>query len=219
VVRALCPGRRLSRPAVREANASLPQGPSLRSEFFCLGPSSLSRPHPPVSQAHGNFTAGPFISRAFAVQAAPRRPARPSRLSLLLLPNAPSTPTPAGPGPPLSRCEGTWYQSSPVAGRILTRDIRLCQQYPAVTLFRSRLVRFVRYGSLVRLGPLTGSDTRPPRRQPSAFWGLRHPRFRQRSSRSAGGDQARSSNGKPPIVGTLTRQDSAASLAAPATRG
>jgi hypothetical protein len=43
--------------SVRTASAALPQGPSLRSEFFCLGPSTLNRPHPPHSQAHPTFIA------------------------------------------------------------------------------------------------------------------------------------------------------------------
>jgi hypothetical protein len=34
--------------AVRAAAAALPQGPSLRSGFFCPGPSTLNRPHPPT---------------------------------------------------------------------------------------------------------------------------------------------------------------------------
>src|SRR5439155_10064954 len=44
-----------------------PRGPWLRSEFCCLGPSSLLRPHPPVLRAHGDFTVQPLIRRAFAV--------------------------------------------------------------------------------------------------------------------------------------------------------
>jgi len=35
--------------------AAFPQGSSLRSELFCLGPSSLTRPHAPHSPAHPAF--------------------------------------------------------------------------------------------------------------------------------------------------------------------
>jgi hypothetical protein len=38
------------------AQATRPQGSSLRSELCYLGPSSLNRPHPPHSQAHRDFT-------------------------------------------------------------------------------------------------------------------------------------------------------------------
>jgi hypothetical protein len=34
-----------------------PHGPSLRSSFFCPGPSTLNRPYLPHSQAHPDFTA------------------------------------------------------------------------------------------------------------------------------------------------------------------
>ena len=47
--------------------AALPQGPSLRSGLCCPGPSSLSRPHPPHSQAHPHFTDSRLIGDAFAV--------------------------------------------------------------------------------------------------------------------------------------------------------
>jgi len=54
---------------IRETLVSLPQGPSLRSGLFCPGPSSLSRPHPPRSQAHRDFAARRLIRDAFAVRA------------------------------------------------------------------------------------------------------------------------------------------------------
>ncbi len=63
--------------------AALPQGPSLRSGLCCPGPSSLSRPHPPHSQAHHDFAALRFIRDAFAVLL-PRRPTSGSVLSLLV---------------------------------------------------------------------------------------------------------------------------------------
>src|SRR5467141_1688465 len=45
-----------------------PQGPSLGPELFCLGSSSLNRPHPPRSRAHRDFAAWRLIRGAFAVR-------------------------------------------------------------------------------------------------------------------------------------------------------
>ena len=80
--------------SVRAASAALPQGPSLRSELFCLGPSTLNRPHPPHSQAHPDFAALRLIPDAFAVHTAPRRPPSGSALSLPFLPDMPPSTTP-----------------------------------------------------------------------------------------------------------------------------
>ena len=85
--------------SVQATLAALPQGPSLRSELFCLGPSSLNRPHPPHSPAHRDFAAERLIRNAFAVPTRPRRPTSGSGLSLsapslhvvLKDPGAPST--------------------------------------------------------------------------------------------------------------------------------
>jgi len=68
--------------SVQAAVAALPQGPSLRSELFCLGPSSLNRPHPSHSSAHPDFAARRLIRDAFAVPIGPRRPTSGSGLSL-----------------------------------------------------------------------------------------------------------------------------------------
>src|SRR6266404_6048134 len=54
--------------SVRADYSALPQGPSLRSGFYCPSPSSLNRPHPSHSRAHPNFTALRFIRDAFAVR-------------------------------------------------------------------------------------------------------------------------------------------------------
>jgi len=54
--------------AIRAAHAALPQGPSLQSGLFCPGPSTLSRPHPPHSQARRAFPAVPVMCDAFAVR-------------------------------------------------------------------------------------------------------------------------------------------------------
>ena len=96
----LCAGT----PPFRAASAALPQGPSLGSGFFCPGPSTLNRPHPPHSQAHPDFTAVRLIPDAFAVHTAPRRPPSGSTLSLSFLPNMPPSTTPG-------RSETGWFQS------------------------------------------------------------------------------------------------------------
>jgi hypothetical protein len=56
------------RTSVRATSVALPQGPSLRSELFCLGPSTLNRPHPPHLWAHPDFTALRLIRDALAVR-------------------------------------------------------------------------------------------------------------------------------------------------------
>jgi len=53
--------------AIRATVVALPQGSSLRSGFFCPGPSTLNRPHPPQWRAHLNFAALRFIRDALAV--------------------------------------------------------------------------------------------------------------------------------------------------------
>ena len=54
--------------ATARCNTAILQGPSFRSGLCCPGPSSLSRPHPPHSQAHRNFIALRLICDAFAVR-------------------------------------------------------------------------------------------------------------------------------------------------------
>jgi hypothetical protein len=64
---ALCQNSGLGGALPFEKISPLPQRSSLRSGFYCPGPSSLIRPHPPHSQAHSDFTAWRFIRNAFAV--------------------------------------------------------------------------------------------------------------------------------------------------------
>ena len=72
--------------SVQATLAALTQGPSLRSELYCLGPSSLSRPHPSHSPAQHDFVAERLIRTALAVSLlGPRRPASGSELSLIVL--------------------------------------------------------------------------------------------------------------------------------------
>ena len=79
--------RSKSRDAVRLCTTvqatfvALPQGPSLRSELCCLGPSSLMRPHAPHSPAHLDFTDSAY-TRCLRCASPPRRPASGSVLSL-----------------------------------------------------------------------------------------------------------------------------------------
>jgi len=54
--------------SVRADYSALPQGPSLRSGFYCPSPSSLTRPHPSHSRAHPDFTALRLIRDALAVR-------------------------------------------------------------------------------------------------------------------------------------------------------
>jgi hypothetical protein len=83
----LCRGTwRAETPPFERLLPALPQGPSLRSGFFCPGPSTLNRPHPPHSQAHPDFTAQRLIRDVFAVHTSPRRPPSGSTLSLPFLP-------------------------------------------------------------------------------------------------------------------------------------
>ena len=90
-----CAGGRCALVHLRlSGTAALPQGPSLRTGFFCPGPSTLTQPHPPHSQAHPDFTALRLIPDAFAVHTAPRRPSSGSMLSLPFLPDMPSSTTP-----------------------------------------------------------------------------------------------------------------------------
>jgi hypothetical protein len=53
---------------MRVTSITLPQGPSLRSGFYCPGPSTLTWPHPPHLPAQYDFAAGRFIRAVFAVR-------------------------------------------------------------------------------------------------------------------------------------------------------
>ena len=65
----LCVGERCAHKHRHSSGcAALPQGPSLRSGFFCPDPSTLIRPHPPHSQAQRDFTALQLIRPVFAVR-------------------------------------------------------------------------------------------------------------------------------------------------------
>jgi hypothetical protein len=130
----------LPRAAAREAFTSLPQGPSLRSGLFCPGPSSLSRPHPPVSQAQWDFAAEPFIPTAFAVRGAAATHETFPTFTAVLSQRA-VDPAPVGPQfCPISplRC-----QASSLEDRVATHKYRLCQQCSTGMGFRRCIVRFM----------------------------------------------------------------------------
>jgi hypothetical protein len=69
--------------------------------LFCPGPSSLSRPHPPHSRAHRDFTARRFIRDAFAVRERRGDPRVVPSFRCIFLPGMPSS---ASPGSSTSHC-------------------------------------------------------------------------------------------------------------------
>ena len=74
-----------------------PQGPSLWSELCCLGPSSLTRPHPPHPRAHRDFTAWRLIRDAFAVRERLGDPRAVPGFRCTFPPGMPSSTTPGNP--------------------------------------------------------------------------------------------------------------------------
>src|SRR5437667_4178192 len=175
------------------------------------GPSSvvsvhrrLLRPHPPVSQARGDFTALPLIRRAFAV--------RERRGDPRDLPYFPWRPVPA--------CRRPYAGGFAVAFPLCThRDARLprgltespptsarlCQQCPTGSCI-SALHRSLHAAARVFARPSWLATTRcdhvfrtSPAEAPC------HSSFRRRSSPSAVGSQAKGANGKSPLVRTFTR--------------
>jgi hypothetical protein len=80
--------------AMRATYVALLQGPSLRSRLCCPGPSSLNRPHPPLSRAHRNFAAQRFICGAFAVRERLSNPREVPGFRCTFLPGMPSPETP-----------------------------------------------------------------------------------------------------------------------------
>ena len=86
-----------------------PQGPSLWSELCCLGPSSLTRPHPPHPRAHRDFTAWRLIRDAFAVRERRGDPRVVPGFRCPFLPDMPSSLTPGSSASNLSSFSmSTW---------------------------------------------------------------------------------------------------------------
>jgi hypothetical protein len=71
-----------------------PQGPSLRFGLCCPDPSSLTRPHPPHSRAHRDFTVWRLIHDAFAVRERLGDPRAVPGFCCTFLPDMPSSMTP-----------------------------------------------------------------------------------------------------------------------------
>src|SRR5271156_5798256 len=68
---ALCPNSRLGSALPFEGLPPLPWRASLRSELYCLGSSSLIRPHASHWWAHPDFTALPLIQECLRCAGAP----------------------------------------------------------------------------------------------------------------------------------------------------
>ena len=86
-----------SSTAIRATSVALPQGPSLRSGLYCPGPSSLTRPHPPHSQAHRDFAASRLIRDVHAVRERSSDPRVVPGFRVLFLPLMSSSRTPGSP--------------------------------------------------------------------------------------------------------------------------
>ena len=80
-----CAGPTTPRCAALEWGSTPPQGLSLRSGFFCPGPSTLIQPHPTHSWAHRDFADNATYTRCLRCAGAPRRPTSGSELSLHVL--------------------------------------------------------------------------------------------------------------------------------------
>ena len=148
-------------PGGNPARSSLPAPPLtpgvLGSGRVVLSrPSSLIRPHPPVSGAPGDFTVLPLLPRALVRRARRKRPPRPSLLSLPRCPSVPRTlrrwvrrPSPA-------------VRGRTMAGFLAFRPSRhpqprLCQQSPAGGHFDAASFALC-CGPPVCLALLAGSD-------------------------------------------------------------
>src|SRR5271156_6565129 len=81
---ALCPNSRLGSALPFEGLPPLPWRSSLRSELYCLGSSSLIRPHASHWWAHPDFTALPLIQECLRCAGAPKRPTSGSVLSMIV---------------------------------------------------------------------------------------------------------------------------------------
>ena len=198
----------------RNPSPLCPRGPWLRSEFCCLGPSSLTAA-PSASLAGTRRLHGTALIRhAFAVREHLGDPRDFPDFHCYDLPHVPPTLTPVGPLS-LPRCHRI-----AVSGFLALGPSRH-PQYPASASYTRRGADFGAalfascYGPRVCQAPLTGYDEMKPYALHPAFSGPCHSRFWRHPSPGVAGSQARKANGKPPFVGTLTRQVTAASTAAP----
>ena len=83
------------RPSRAGLSPAGPRQPYWRLQLCCLEPSSLTRPHPPRSRAHRNFTARRLICDASAVR---ERLGHPRAVPGFRCPFRPDMPSPTTPG-------------------------------------------------------------------------------------------------------------------------
>ena len=179
------------RAAAQETHVSLPQGSLAPVRVLLSRPSSLLRPHPPVSPARSDFAAPPLIRCAFAVR---ERLGDPRDL-------------PYFPRPAFSACRrpyaGGSAQPSRCAGRAIPGflDLRASRhpQDPSLPAIPDGVILSTLHRSLSAAARAFARPSTLASEVPC------HPRFSRRPSPGTVGSQARGANGKSPLVGTLTR--------------
>ena len=176
-------------------------------------PPRLLQPHPSVSQARAATSPlSRLIRRAFAVRA---RRGDPRDLPYFHCRTVHTCRRPYAGGsgrPPVTMASR--YQASSTSQRVATHN---CPSLPAIPdgVKHFGAASFASCcGPCVCLALLTGYDEEEPPRLHLASAELRHSRLDRDMSPPPGESQARWANGKPPIVGTCTRQVTAASEAA-----
>jgi hypothetical protein len=190
-----------------------PRGPWLRSELCCLGPSSLTTTPSASLAGTSRLHRSAAYTRCLRCAGAPRRPTRPSLLSLPCFPRVPSTlrrwvphaiPFPAGVTIPgfldLSTSRHPQHPSLPA----ITDGACISTLHRSLHATARAFAKPSRLASTTWCHVLTTSPSEVPC----------HPRFWRLPSPGDDGGQARWPNGKSTIVGTFTRQVTAASEAA-----
>ena len=195
---------------------SSPRDAPLTPGVLGSGPSSavsvhhgLLRPHPPVSQAPGDFTGLPLIPRAFAVREhrgdprdLPSFPCRAVRTC--------RRPYPGGSAGPSRSWRAQRYQAPSNYERVATHTPVSASNPRRVSLSRLHRSRHAAARAFARPSGLAPTGrTAPPSEVPC------HSRFWHWPSPGSAGSQARWANGKSPIVGTSTRLVTTGSEAAP----
>jgi hypothetical protein len=142
-VQVLCLGlSALPRAAIRAAKPPCPRGPWLRCELCCLAPSLLT-PTPSASPTGTlHFHVFALIRSAFAGRERLKRPVGPSLLSLPRFLHVPST-LRRWTHYPFPLFSGSGTRLPPSVTESPSTNLRLCQQYPAGSVFRRCIVRFM----------------------------------------------------------------------------
>jgi hypothetical protein len=149
----------------KAASPLLPQGSSLLPELCCLGSSSLSRPHPPHSQAHRDFAAERLIRDVFAVRERRGDPRVVPSFRCTFLPDMPPSTTSGSSDIASSKfAMPTW--SSPHPNRLDTPNTPAIRSTRGSN-FAASLV-YNCYGLSGCSPPLDGSDWETPQ-PPEAF--------------------------------------------------